>query len=241
MKPILLLDLGETLVQYYNREQGPPLLWKCILSAQKELERSGHRTPSDSAIARGFATENYEAPNSRVRPLRKRLGRIFAIQNQLSVEDWDPICRSFLGPIFSIAKIYDDTLPVLDELRSEGYRIGILSNCPWGAPREPWFEELKRHGLTEHCELAVFCSEVGWRKPAQPMFRKALRHFGCRPQECIYVGDNPRWDIQGARRANMVPVLIDRNGQNDTISELVIQSLFDLKQVLSRNDLGFGN
>jgi len=236
MKPILLFDLGETLVQYYNRQQGTSILWKCIQAAKKELERSGHIVPSDSAISRGFAAENYEASNYRVRPLRKRLGRVFSIQNQLSVAEWDPICRSFLGPIFSISKIYDDALQVLDELRSEDYRIGILSNCPWGAPGEPWFEELKRHGLAKRCELAVFCSEVGWRKPAQPIFRKALRHFGCKPQECVYVGDNPRWDVQGARRANMVPDQIDRNGQNDITSELVIQSLFDLKQVLSGLD-----
>ena len=68
------------------------------------------------------------------------------------------------------------------------------------------------------------------------MFRRALDHFGCKPEECLFVGDNPRWDTVGARRAKMIPVLIDRMGHVDVSSELVIRSLFDLKPVLKQLD-----
>ena len=234
MRPVLLFDLGDTLVQYYRLEAFPPLLRAGIQAAKEALGRLGHDLPSDSEIARRVAEENYEAKNSRVRPLHKRLGRIFAVAGGVSEEEWLAICRAFLGPIFSVAKIYDDTLPALDALLADGCRIGILSNCPWGAPSEPWFEELRRHGLSARCEVAIFCSDVGWRKPAQPMFRRALGHFGCRPEECLFVGDNPTWDTLGARRANMIPVLIDRIGQVHVSSGIVIRSLFDLKQVLER-------
>ena len=179
MKPVLLFDLGDTLVQYYRREEFLPLLRTGIHAAKEALERLGYDLPSDSEIERGVAAENYESKNSRVRPLHKRLGRIFAVAPCVSKEEWLPICRAFLAPIFSIAKIYEDTLPALDAYLADGYRVGILSNCPWGSPSEPWFEELRRHGLSTRCEVAIFCSDVGWRKPAQPMFRRALDHFGC--------------------------------------------------------------
>ena len=236
MRPVLLFDLGDTLVQYYRREEFPPLLRAGIHAAKEALERLGHDLPSDSEIERGVAAENYEAKNSRVRPLHKRLGRIFAVASCVSKEEWLPICRAFLTPIFSVAKIYEDTLPALDAYLADGYRVGILSNCPWGSPSEPWFEELRRHGLSTRCEVAIFCSDVGWRKPAQPMFRRALDHFGCKPEECLFIGDNPRWDTVGARRAKMIPVLIDRMGHVDGSSELVIRSLFDLKPVLKQLD-----
>ena len=233
LKPLLLFDLGDTLVQYYRRDEFPPLLQAGILAAKKDLKRAGHDLPSDTDIARSVAAENYESKNSRVRPLHKRLGRIFSVD--LSDEQWLPICRAFLGPIFSIAEVYADTHPALDAHLESGYRIGILSNCPWGAPSQPWLEELQRHGLSTRCEVAIFCSDVGWRKPAQPMFRRALDHFGCKPEECIFVGDNPRWDILGARRANMTSVLIDRAGLvNVSSGTLVIRSLLDPKPIIER-------
>ena len=231
VRPVLLFDLGDTLVRYYRREEFPPLLQAGIQAAKKELEHAGHDLPSERDIARRVAAENYESKNSRVRPLHKRLGRIFSVD--LTDENWLPVCRAFLGPIFSIAAVYEDTHPALDSYLADGYRVGVLSNCPWGAPSEPWFEELQRHGLAMRCEVAIFCSDVGWRKPAQPMFRHALDHFGCNPEECIFVGDNPRWDIVGAQRANMTSVLIDRSGLSKAGSGgLVIRSLLDLRSIL---------
>ena len=65
------------------------------------------------------------------------------------------------------------------------------------------------YGMWERCETVIFCSDVGWRKPAQPIFRRALEHFRCPPAQCLFIGDNPRYDMLGARRAGMVPVFID--------------------------------
>ena len=92
MKPVLLFDLGDTLVQYYRRDEFPPLLQAGIQEAKEALECSGRDLPSDSEIERGVAAENYEAKNSRVRPLHKRLGRIFSVTNCVTEKEWLPIC-----------------------------------------------------------------------------------------------------------------------------------------------------
>ena len=233
MKPILLFDLGDTLIRYYQREEFPPILQEGIQGAKEAVEQAGCVVPSEAEIQRRVAAENHEAKNSRVRPLEKRLAYIFGVKHHTSDRAWWlPICRAFLVPIFAIAEIYEDTLPALDAYREKGYRIGILSNCPWGAPSEPWFDELRRHGLLERCELAIFCSDVGWRKPAQPMFRQALAHFRCESQACLFIGDNPRWDTLGAQRAGMISVLIDRTGQANTNADFQIQSLLQLTGIL---------
>lgn len=234
MRSILLFDLGETLVRYYNRDEFPALLWDGIQSVRAELERFGHRIPSDSTIRQRIGQENYEAKNGRVRPLYRRLARIFKVPDCVSKTEWLPFCRTFLKPIFSTAKLYDDTLPAIDNLKANGFRIGILSNCPWGAPSEPWIDELRRHGLLMRCEVAIFCADVGWRKPALPIFRRALNSFGCKPKDCLFIGDNPRWDIYGARRAKIAPILIDRKKHTDLSSVPVIRTLFDVMPLLER-------
>lgn len=144
------------------------------------------------------------------------------------------MCRAFLMPIFSRATLYADTLPALAAYRKQGYPIGIVSNCPWGSPGALWREELKRLGLLDVCDVAIFCTQVGWRKPAQPMFRAAVRYFSCRPQECLFVGDHPRWDVIGARRAGMFPVLMDRMGDHLREGECCIDSLRGLEAILQQ-------
>ena len=128
-------------------------------------------------------------------------------------------------------------LPFIDALsawRRRGYRIGILSNSPWGTPPRAWHEELERHGLAERCDLALFCGEVGWRKPARPLFRAALDHFSCRPEDCLFIGDDRRWDVYGARRAGITPLLIDRAGTGAPGAQAALRSLADLEPVLHR-------
>lgn len=235
MKPVLLFDLGDTLVGYYQREEFPPILHAALQGAKRAIQEVGLPTPADNEIARRAAIENHEARNFRVRPLEQRLLRIFG----LGTGETDGVlllamCRAFLKPIFAVATVYPDTLPALSTYRELGYSVGILSNSPWGAPAALWQEELARHGLGELCDRAIFCTQVGWRKPAQPMFRLALHHFACQPQDCLFVGDQPKWDILGARRAGMFPVLIDRRGRANESFEPCIRSLPELAEILKR-------
>ncbi len=51
MRPVLLFGLGDTLVQYYRREEFP-LLQAGIQAAKEALDHSGHDLPSDSEIER---------------------------------------------------------------------------------------------------------------------------------------------------------------------------------------------
>ena len=198
-KPILLFDLGNTLIEYFRAGRFTPVLRESIRRAGRTLRAAGHPVPSDAEVEQRVAAEDYTARNYRVRPLRGRLARIFRLRGDQDGELMRAMSSAFMGPIFATARRYEDTLGTLCSLRGRGYRIGILSNAPWGTPPWAWHEELERHGLAERCDLALFCGEVGWRKPALPLFRAALNHFACRAEECLFIGDDPRWDVYGAR------------------------------------------
>ena len=55
-------------------------------------------------------------------------------------------------------------------------------------------------------------------------------------ERCLFIGDNPRWDILGARRAGMTPVFIDRTGEQSVDGEYQSRSLFELDDVLAKID-----
>jgi putative hydrolase of the HAD superfamily len=71
-------------------------------------------------------------------------------------------------------------------------------------------------------DAVVFCVDVGWRKPHQAPFSRALSALGVTASEAIFVGDDPQWDMVGARNAGIRPVLLgpDGSGEHHTIENL---------------------
>jgi putative hydrolase of the HAD superfamily len=103
-------------------------------------------------------------------------------------------------------RLFDDSLPALEQLREAGWRHVILSN------HVPELGQLVSGlGLDRHVE-AVLCSAIiGYEKPHPEAFAAALgyRNDG---EPVWMVGDNPEADFEGARRAGLEAVLVRRNG-----------------------------
>jgi HAD superfamily hydrolase (TIGR01549 family) len=102
-------------------------------------------------------------------------------------------------------EIYEDVLPVLDELRSHRLGIGVVTN---GA--RDLDEFLDHHGLRESVDVAVGSRSHGRVKPHESIFRAALVELGVKPAEAAMVGDSPEDDIEGARALGMRAFLLDR-------------------------------
>ena len=216
----VLFDLGGTLVQYYGQNQIPGILKQAITEVQTYLQMNGLLQVPSKTIWQVVEEENHEASDYRVRPLEKRLTHIFQLNDsRQSKELLEALCRCFLTPIFSRAHRYADALPVLQQLRSAGYKLAIVSNTAWGSPAHLWREEIARHGLDKLVDEAVFCTDIGWRKPAAQIFAYTLEKLDAKPEDCIFVGDDPRWDFFGPRAVGIESVLLDRSGTAQNIAE----------------------
>ena len=78
----------------------------------------------------------------------------------------------------------DDALETLTQLRWEGYKIGLISNCSTEVPLL-WADT----SFAPLIDTAVFSCTVRIMKPDARIYHLACRELGVKPQECIYVGD----------------------------------------------------
>ncbi len=122
---------------------------------------------------------------------------------------------------------YDDVFPVLERLK-ESYRLGSISNGNADALRTP----LKDYFC---CHLSA--ADVMARKPDPRIFQAFCERLGVAPEHCLLVGDDPRYDIEGARRVGMPHVWINREGapwpEDLPQVETAIDSLEALPELLS--------
>ena len=92
----------------------------------------------------------------------------------------------------------------LEAAKAAGIRLGIISNS------EGHLDALlARVGLLPHFELVVDSGKEGVRKPDPRIFEIATERLGVLPEDCLYAGDIPQVDVDGARAVGMQAVLID--------------------------------
>jgi putative hydrolase of the HAD superfamily len=99
-------------------------------------------------------------------------------------------------------ELYEEVLPALTELRVR-YRLFTASNGN---------ADLGRIGLAHLFERSVAARDVGVLKPDSAVFRKVIEATDLSPEEVLFVGDDPEHDVEGARRAGMQPVWLNRDG-----------------------------
>lgn len=94
-------------------------------------------------------------------------------------------------------------LAVLDRLRHDGFRLGLLSNC---SPDVPvlWPET----PLAGRFDAACFSCAIGATKPAPEAYLEVCRRLGVAPVDCLYVGDGSDDELTAARSLGMRAVLL---------------------------------
>jgi putative hydrolase of the HAD superfamily len=112
-----------------------------------------------------------------------------------------------------------------------------VSNTPWGSPADAWRAELTRHGLLDRVDAAVFCMDVGWRKPHRAPFDRALSLLEVAPADALFVGDDHRWDVVGAQNAGLRPVLLESVVPKSRRDHLTIPNLAGIIALLTEASL----
>jgi HAD superfamily hydrolase (TIGR01662 family) len=103
-------------------------------------------------------------------------------------------------------ELYDDTIPVLTELRRAGLRIGLVSNSSRDV-----HAFARHHGLDVDAGISSF--QHGKTKPHASIFRAVLELLEVAPADAWMVGDVVEDDIEGALAVGMHAVLVDRLGR----------------------------
>jgi putative hydrolase of the HAD superfamily len=91
-----------------------------------------------------------------------------------------------------------DVKSTVTELHKRGYTLGIIANTITETEIPDWIVE---DGLTGYFKEVVLPSKVGYRKPGPEIYWEAARRIGVEPEHCVYVGDNPVRDVEGAHKA----------------------------------------
>jgi putative hydrolase of the HAD superfamily len=110
---------------------------------------------------------------------------------------------------------FPDVLPTLRRLA----RTDLIRGVVTAGLDIKQAEKILRLGVYEYLTpSAIFISDqIGISKPNPKLYRRACEELGVRPEEAVYVGDNPLTDIDPANDVGMITVLCRRGGKHEAL------------------------
>ena len=155
--------------------------------------------------------------------LRQQRLQLMATDPRYQIDLWAlrhaALCRAFASAGEELAKVdqamavfsaarnavtpFDDVHPVLAQLRGQ-VPLGAVTNGT---------ADLEVIGLAHYFQATLSAPRLGCAKPGAAIFHLACDALGVAPAQALYVGDDPRLDIEGAQRAGLQTMWINRFGR----------------------------
>ena len=136
---------------------------------------------------------------------RARVRETFAQLGQSPDFDayFDALFAYFADPAHWIADV--EAAPVLQRLKSNGLKLGVISNFDFRL-----YRILDGLDLTRYFDLITISSEAGYAKPRREVYDAALARAGVNARDAMHVGDSEHLDFAPAAALGIAAVLVDR-------------------------------
>ena len=95
--------------------------------------------------------------------------------------------------------IFDNSAETLKQLKKRGYKVGIITNGPSYLQNH----KLDNSGLRQYLDVAIVGGDFDLAKPDKQIFDLTAKKLNVKNNECVYVGDHPINDIEGALNSGM--------------------------------------
>ena len=150
--------------------------------------------------------------------------------------------RDLIAAVFGrheVGTVPETNARALRELR-ESHPLGLVSNV-WSLS-SVFEEQLEKAGVRDLFSVRVWSSDHLSIKPSAHLFQKALDVFSVDPSRVLYVGDNPKRDLAGAKALGMGTVWIENEERplapEDPQPDLIIADLTKLPGAIkTRSDI----
>jgi putative hydrolase of the HAD superfamily len=142
--------------------------------------------------------------------VQAQLGRVtpkgywVGVGEMLRMRDQEQIAQ-LRQDYFSGDRLDQNLVGLIRELKTSGYRVGLLSNESMQLPSK--LAELDIDRLFDNVTVSAY---IGAMKPDPTAYRVALRGLNVAPQEAIFVDDVPQ-NVQGAVLVGLQAILFERS------------------------------
>ncbi len=210
----VLFDLDNTLIDFMKMKKS------CSEAAIRAMIEAGLKIDEESGIKKLFEMyDRYGMENQNIfdKFIREVHGKLDYNMLARAIVAYRKVKAGHLTP-------YPNVVKTLIKLKERSLKLGIVSDAPI---KQAWLR-LAELNLCDFFDVVVARGPKAKAKPHVMPFKKALKALKLKPEEILFVGDNPKADILGAKNIGMKTVLA-KYGQ--VIYESNIKADFEINDI----------
>lgn len=166
--------------------------------------------------------------------LRLGMTRLGRAEDAATIDQYYPVLLEAYGAAIDVhTQVYPRAMEAVEQLKVDGYGVGICTNKPEGLAETL----LRRLGVRNAFGALVGADTLTVRKPDPEPLYEAARRAGGDPTKCLLIGDSDT-DRNTAKAAKVPCVLVTfgpAGGDMAALSpEALLQDYADLPQIVDR-------
>jgi HAD superfamily hydrolase (TIGR01662 family) len=234
MIKVILFDLGNTLI--YFDATWSEVLQRAIHNLVEQLTVQNYNLDKEQ-----FAKEFYRRIQAYYLQRDKEFIEhtteyvLSELLSEVGYKDVTPgELRPALDAMYAVSQAHwkreEDTIPTLEYLTKQGYRLGLISNAGDAADVHTLVDNAR---LRPFFEQIIISATVGIRKPHAQIFELTLDLFKVSPQKAVMVGDTLEADILGANNLGMRSIWVTRrvSHSNNHNNSMIAQPTASVNQL----------
>ena len=191
MTKAVIFDMYETLITHYN----------CQLYFGAEMAKDAGVTKEE--FFRVWRTDEYEWMRTIGKmTLEELLTMTLKDVGKFSQELVEKLAAKRVETkVECFHHLHPQIIPMLENLKKQGLKIGLISNC--------YFEEAKvirDSELFPYFDAVCLSCELGIRKPEEEIYKVCMKELSVGAPECVYVGDGGSYELETAKKLGMKPI-----------------------------------
>jgi putative hydrolase of the HAD superfamily len=208
LPPVLLFDLDDTILRF---SAGQPNCWQLALE-QHAPQRTDHRVLLAAIETEG--SEFWGLPSrafwgrQNMHAARRLIACSALAAHGVALDLCHRIADEMTDRKEALVRPFDGALETLAALRERGHRLGLITNGSGLFQRR----KLTRFALEPLFDVILIEGELGYGKPDQRVFERALEFFGVEAAAACMIGDNLEADIAAARGLGIPSIWHDAHG-----------------------------
>ena len=209
--PVILFDRGSTLI-YFSGDwpdvigQGQVALVNTLLGAGLKLDTRLFQAQLQASMEAYFSSRDDELVEHTTGAILRNL-----LSNWGYTDLPESLLLAALQAMYQVSESFwhveAEALPALDDLRRQGYRLGLISNAADDANVQRLVDKA---GLRAYFDVLLTSAGQGIRKPHPHIFQTALQTWQASAAQAVMVGDMLSADIQGANNLGIYSVWVTR-------------------------------